>query len=68
MHPEHRHKINRGIFMIGVGLLVILNELYQWIPSWPLFIGLVMLIVGFLHMLVDREQLEAEKAPAKKKK
>jgi hypothetical protein len=68
MHSEHRHKINQGTLLVVVGLLVILNQLYSWITSWPLFIGLTLLILGFLHMMVDKEQIEAENKPVPKKK
>jgi len=68
MHTEHRHKINQGTLLVIVGLLVILNQLYSWITSWPLFIGLILLVLGFLHMMVDKEQIETENEPIKNKK
>lgn len=60
--------IHKGTALVLVGLLVILNEIYKWIPEWSVFIGIILIILGFLKMMHTNNCCAPAPKTTKKKK
>jgi len=53
MHSEHmKHK---GIMMIIIGVLIILNAMYAWF-NWATFVGGIFVFVGLKALMVYKKK------------